>query len=330
MNTSAPQWSVMIPTFNCGVELVQTLQSVLSQDPGPASMQIEVVDNNSDRPGVEECVRKVGRGRVGFTRNERNLGMVGNFNRCIERARGSLVHLLHCDDWVMGGFYDRMGDLLGGHDHVGMAFCRHYFFDASLGGNTAISELELEFPGVLRDYVGRLALAQRQQYAATVVRKAAYEAVGPFRSELMTCEDWEMWMRLAVRFEVAFLPQPLAVYRIHGANTSHRLREDGTEARHARAAIRAFAPLLDPASREPLVSAALLRQARWALVLARGFAGRGKLRASRCNFLESLRTSANTEIWPDVAATFLRLVFHHGRWGLRRAAAWRARGSDSR
>ena len=40
-----PLWSVMIPTFDCARFLHQTLESVLSQDPGPDVMQIEVIDD---------------------------------------------------------------------------------------------------------------------------------------------------------------------------------------------------------------------------------------------------------------------------------------------
>ena len=43
-----PLWSVMIPTFHCARFLRQTLESVLSQDPGPDVMQIEIVDDCSN------------------------------------------------------------------------------------------------------------------------------------------------------------------------------------------------------------------------------------------------------------------------------------------
>ena len=46
-----PKWSVMIPAYNCARFLAATLESVLAQDPGPAQMQIEVVDDcSSDDP----------------------------------------------------------------------------------------------------------------------------------------------------------------------------------------------------------------------------------------------------------------------------------------
>src|SRR4051812_23283601 len=58
-----PLWSVMIPTYDCARFLDQTLRSVLAQDPGPAAMQIEVVDDHSLRDHPAEVVARVGGGR---------------------------------------------------------------------------------------------------------------------------------------------------------------------------------------------------------------------------------------------------------------------------
>ena len=111
-----PLWSVMIPTHDCAAYLRHTLASVLAQDPGPELMQIEVVDDaSSDAP--EAVVEELGRGRVGFFRQPRNVGHVANFNTCLERSRGRLVHLLHGDDCVRDGFYAAMGRLLEAEHH---------------------------------------------------------------------------------------------------------------------------------------------------------------------------------------------------------------------
>src|SRR5215211_1793383 len=94
-----PLWSVMIPTYECAGYLRQTLRSVLAQDPGPEVMQIEVVDDAStDDPAA--VVAELGGGRVDFFRQPRNVGHVENFNTCLRRAQGRLVHLLHGDDAV--------------------------------------------------------------------------------------------------------------------------------------------------------------------------------------------------------------------------------------
>ena len=102
-----PYWSVMIPTYSPRAEyLEETLKSVLQQDPGPEQMQIEVIDDGSMDKTASEITRRVGAGRVTFHAEPQNRGLANTWNRCLERARGDWVHILHQDDFVLPGFYD--------------------------------------------------------------------------------------------------------------------------------------------------------------------------------------------------------------------------------
>src|SRR5687767_11951325 len=105
-NIIRPQWSVMIPAYNCIKYLRETLESVLAQDPGPDKMQIEVVDDCSTDGDVQSLVNAVGRGRVCYYKQEINKGSLRNFETCLNRANGIWVHLLHGDDKVKFGFYN--------------------------------------------------------------------------------------------------------------------------------------------------------------------------------------------------------------------------------
>src|SRR5690349_2719971 len=103
-----PFWSVMIPTYHCARFLGKTLESVLTQDPGPEMMQIEVVDDGSTLDDPERVVEEIGQGRVAFYRQPQNVGHTKNFETCLKRARGQVVHLLHGDDYVLPGFYQKL------------------------------------------------------------------------------------------------------------------------------------------------------------------------------------------------------------------------------
>src|SRR6266480_6472474 len=104
-----PFWSVMIPTYNPRADyLEESLHSVLQQDPGPEQMQIEVIDDCSMDNTSSELVCRVGAGRVAFHAEPQNRGLANTWNRCIERARGNWVHILHQDDIVLPGFYDQL------------------------------------------------------------------------------------------------------------------------------------------------------------------------------------------------------------------------------
>src|SRR5262249_23206416 len=99
-----PVWSVMIPVYNRTKYLAQALNSVLAQGFDQQEMQVEVVDDCSAEGDSEDVVKAINPKRISFYRQSRRVGMAANWNTCIERARGRLVHILHDDDFVGAGY----------------------------------------------------------------------------------------------------------------------------------------------------------------------------------------------------------------------------------
>jgi len=264
-----PRWSVMIPTYNCADYLAHTLRSVLHQDPGPDAMQIEVVDDRSERDDPERVVRDVGGGRVSFFRQPTNVGHVRNFNTCLERARGRLVHLLHGDDAVLAGFYDAMAVPFRENSDIGAAFCRTIYMDER-GHWTSFSPLLRSGRRVLSDALALMATRQPAQPPSVVVRRDVYEQLGGFDPRFRTCaEDWEMYARIAAHYAIWYEPAPLALYRRRPHSLTGRGIRDGQNARDARLAIETYR------RHDPALPPDVTRQARelaalWMLMVARG------------------------------------------------------------
>ena len=235
---SRPLWSVMIPAYNCGQYLIETLRSVLDQDPGPEVMQIEVVDDCSTQDDSEAVVKSLGKGRVSFFRQSRNVGISSNFTTCVRRAHGSLVHILHSDDIVRPGFYSRMQEAFNGEPSLGAAFCRHIYMDED-GHWQFLSLLERRAPGVLVDWLEQLAVSQRIQAPAIVVRRKVYEELGGFHPGLFHAGDWDMWKRVAALYPVWYEPSPLACYRVHASSDTSKLNRSGGNYANTRKAIEA-------------------------------------------------------------------------------------------
>lgn len=208
-----PLWSVMIPAYNRCDLLAETLRSVLAQDPGEHIMQIEVVDDGSSDMQIENIVNEVGCGRIKYYRQERNVGSVKNFELCLSRAKGYLVHLLHSDDIALEGYYKKMQDLLSLYPEAGAAICRYRFIDAN--GKVLInSDEEMPVEGILQNWLEELAVKQRIQYCSITVRRRVYEHLGGFYGANYG-EDWEMWLRIACNYPVIYTPNILAAYRMH-------------------------------------------------------------------------------------------------------------------
>jgi glycosyltransferase involved in cell wall biosynthesis len=234
----------MIPAYNPTALLEQTLRAVLDQDEGPERMQVAVVDDASPGVDVAALVRDIAGDRVEFYRNATNLGLAGNWNRCIELACGRWVHLLHQDDLILPGFYERMGKADAARPEVGAAFCRHHFIRDE-GQIHRTMDPERDEPGVLDGWLERMAEGQPIQSPAMVVRRAAYEALGGFRTDLCYALDWEMWVRIAAAYPIWYEPEILACYRLHEANESARLKRSGMildDIRRAMALVRELVP----------------------------------------------------------------------------------------
>jgi len=213
---SRPLWSVMIPVFNNSTFLKETLESVLLQDPGLEKMQIEVIDDASTDVDVEQLVKEVGKGRVSFFRQQKNLGSLRNFETCINRARGHWVHILHGDDLILKGFYNEIESLFSLYPQAGAAYTG--FWNVHENGNIYSSnEFVLKEPGIINNWLTIISQSQKVQTPAMVVKRKVYEKLGGFFA-VHYGEDWEMWVRIAAHYPVAHSPKKLAQYRMHDNN----------------------------------------------------------------------------------------------------------------
>jgi GT2 family glycosyltransferase len=278
----------MIPAHNCAGYLRETLASVLAQDQGPDRMQIAVVDDaSSDDP--RSVVDELGHGRVDFFRQSRNVGHVANFNTCLERSRGRLVHLLHGDDCVRQGFYDAIERLLEREPQAGAAFCRYIAIDEA-GSWSNIAQLEQPGAGVIPDWLERIAVGQRLQTPCMVVRREVYERLGGFDPRPRGLgEDWEMWVRIAAHYPVAYLPEPLALYRVHSVSLSGGMLRTGENVRDLRRVIEINREHLPPSRANALTRRALRETATTCLRRARRAMGAGDTATTWAQVREAVR-----------------------------------------
>jgi len=223
--------------------LAETLASVLSQALPPEEMHIEVVDDGSDDT-TESIVNQMGQGRISYYRNSRNLGLVGNWNACIERATGHWIHILHQDDIILDGFYRTFKSAIEAHIGIGAVFCRYSYMDEH-GRQSGVADLERTSVGILENWLEKIAVAQLIQFPAMVVKRSVYEGLGGFCAEAHFAADWEMWKRIARYYPVCYVPDVLASYRRHTGSESTRMVHSGknmTDIRTSIAISKAYLP----------------------------------------------------------------------------------------
>ncbi len=311
-----PLWSVMIPTYNCASYLSMTLESVLAQDPGPEIMQIEVVDDCSTKDDPAEVVRSVGRGRVGFYRQPQNRGHVRNFETCLKRSHGRLIHQLHGDDYVQHGFYERIGSAFEARPDIGLATCRHMYATAD-GHWFGVSSLRQGSSGIWENALEELILWGDIQTPSVVVRRECYEALGGFDERLLCTEDYEMWARIASHFAVWYETECLAVYRFHSGSNSARDASTAENIRDARRALDIISEDLTRTLRPDWQHAVRRRLARTAIGAAGTFINDRRIRPALAALREAIRSDAGLGtlaratrcVFRGVMSTVIRDIF---------------------
>jgi glycosyltransferase involved in cell wall biosynthesis len=291
-----PQWSVMIPTYNSAQYLRDTLASVLSQDPGPDAMQIEVVDDYSIQDDPAAVVEEVGGGRVAFYRQPSNVGHTRNFETCLRRSRGRLVHLLHGDDCVRDGFYGSMQRAFDENLEIGAGFCRYIAMDER-GHWHSIAPLEQPLSGVLPNWLETIAVGQRLQSSCMVVRREVYERLGGFDHRIRYYgEDWEMWVRIAAHYPVWYEAEPLMLYRVRSTSLSGRSLRTGENVQDLRRVIEINRAYLPSANAAELTGKAKEACAFAALRRAQRMLGAGDLRGPLAQTWQALQCNHSLSV----------------------------------
>lgn len=285
-------------------------------------MQIEVVDDASTLGDPESEVRRIAGDRVSFFRQPRNRGLPANWNSCVERSLGHWVHILHTDDFVLPGFYERLRSALSNREDIGAAFCRHMFVDEA-DFQHRVSDLERSTSGTLPGFIEAIGISQRIQCASIVVRRQVYENLGGYRLDLRYTPDWEMWVRIAAQYPIWYEPETLAAYRIHPDSCTANLARLHQQVPDMRRCIE-ICHLHLPANRAEAISREAREEAAlWALDQAGAASREAQFTAAIDYAREGLRTSSS----PRVIKTLLLLGLRLAWGGARRAFRLVKRGS---
>jgi glycosyltransferase involved in cell wall biosynthesis len=298
----------MIPTYNCANYLRDTLESILKQDPGRDIMQIEVIDDHSIDDNPEAIVRELAGDRVSFYRQPKNVGYIKNFNTCLQRSRGELIHLLHGDDCVREGFYLKMQQGFNEKPEIGAAFSRYISMDQN-GHWQWLSQLEQPSSGVLDHWLDQIAIINRIFPPSIVVRRNVYEKLGGYDSRISCCgEDWEMWVRIAANYPIWYEVEPLALYRSHSSSLTGRCARSGQNVRDLRQIIEIIQSCL------PLTKATYLSQkarencAIYAIKsITPKFVAMGDWDAVKIQIQEALRCSCSLKVLQELALMVVRM-----------------------
>jgi glycosyltransferase involved in cell wall biosynthesis len=208
----SPIVSVVIPAFNRASAIANAIQSVLGQS--FRELEIIVVDDGS-RDGTAEIVLQTARSEpcVRFIRHESNRGAQAARNTGIRAALGAWIAFLDSDDtWNSSSLEVRMAAARSRNVYV----VHSPGFILRFGG----SEREtFEVPALSGNVYRQLLWGAGPVFQALLVSAKALQAIGGLDETIVAYQEWDTAIRLAKRFEFAFVPEPTFVYDCQGTDT---------------------------------------------------------------------------------------------------------------
>jgi glycosyltransferase involved in cell wall biosynthesis len=257
--------AIVITTYNHASFLEAAIRSALEQSV-PADQIIVVDDGSTDHPervtDQFSAIRSI---------RQSNAGLSAARNTGWRAATTEFVVFLDADDRLMPNALANNLHPLMAAPEAGMSYGGYIDVDAIAGRRYTADTIPLAD--------GYSALLRRNligMHAAVMYRRASLAEIGGFDEGLAACEDYDVYLRMALRFPILYGPEPLAEYWHHGGNMS---RDSAMMLRHALAVLHRQRPAaqrlaLMKAYRKGLVNRKRHYVKAWCLELLQGVRSR--------------------------------------------------------
>jgi glycosyltransferase involved in cell wall biosynthesis len=211
-----PLVSVIIPTYNRAQLVYRAVESVLAQT--FKDYEIIVVDDGSTDT-TEELLESAYKGKVLYIKKERNEGLAAARNTGIQVSRGACLAFLDDDDTWHPKKLELQIALLRHKPSLGLVYCGYFQVDGTgrVGGEVKPTKRgKIHDELLCRNYIVGSA-------SAALMAKEVVSRIGYFDEMLPSCEDWDMWIRIAKCYEIDFVDEPLVNCTFHSERMSSRL-----------------------------------------------------------------------------------------------------------
>ncbi len=213
--TNTPLVSVVIPAFNSEKTIYETIESVLNQT--WRNLELIVVNDGSQDStldivtGIKDPRLKV----FSYT----NAGVAVSRNRGISHAEGEFISFIDADDlWTLDKLEAQL-KALQANPQAGVAYRWTDHID---------KDSQFIRPGAYCTANGNVyAELLRGNFLASgsnvLIRTRILKEIGDFDQSITPAEDWDMYLRLATRYNFVAVPAPQILYRLTSTSASIKL-----------------------------------------------------------------------------------------------------------
>ena len=220
-DSNLPLVSICIPTYNRANYIKKAIDSALGQT--YKNIEVIVVDNAST-DNTDEIVSAYNDPRLRYVRNSENMGLFGNFNRCIELYNGDFLHILHSDDYIDSDFTEKCVDFFNKHPDVWLTSTSSRIISSEISIDTKVFESDT----VLKNPDGLKKILSERCYIScpsVMARRGLYEDknIGKFTLEYPYSGDYYQWIKVTRKYNVGYVSDAWLNYQTSEISESYRL-----------------------------------------------------------------------------------------------------------
>lgn len=214
-----PAISIVIPAYNAERTILETVASVQNQT--FYDFEIIVIDDGS-KDRTLELLHSVVDDRVNIFSYE-NGGTSVARNRGLSHATGNFIAFLDADDLWTPDKLELQLAALQKHPEAGVAYSWSRFMDEQGNPSYIVDEKFIE--GNVYDQL--LLNNFLHNGSSPLIRKQAIDSVGEFdpNPACAGCEDWDFYLRLALKWNFVLVPKPQVLYRQSSSSTTSKIEK---------------------------------------------------------------------------------------------------------
>ena len=202
------RFSVIIPLYNKAPYVKKAMDSVLSQT--FKDYELIIVDDGSTDESYLIAKESFEGTKVNYSLiQQENAGVSTARNNGVAASKGDYICFLDADDWWAPTFLERMNSFINDYPDAGI-YGTNYYYVKNGRQRICVTTAETGYINYCKVYAEKLQMPLWT--GAVCIPRRVFEEFGGFRPQLKLGEDFDLWIKIALKYKVAFLNEPLAYY----------------------------------------------------------------------------------------------------------------------